>query len=108
MVPTPPDSGDKLASRWIGSAKVVAREGVSSYRIEVKPGYFMASPRGFLKAYTPDKFSDSPIQLFYHRRTPADPEGAPDGFILEEVLEHEEIGGECFSTSSGRVGRTPP
>ena len=44
------DSGDKLASRWIGPAKVVPREGVNSYWIEVKPGYFMASPRGFLKA----------------------------------------------------------
>ena len=37
----PPDSGDKLASRWIGPAKVVAREGENSYKIEVKPGYFL-------------------------------------------------------------------
>ena len=56
----------------------------------------MASPRGFLKAYTPDEFSDSPIELFHHRRTPVDPEGAPDEFILEEVLGHEEKDGKMF------------
>ena len=56
----------------------------------------MGAHRGALKAYTPDKFSDNPIQLFYHRRTPADLEGAPDEFILEEVLGHEEIGGKMF------------
>ena len=96
MVYTPPDSGDKLSSRWLGPAKVVAREGEGSYQIEVKPGYFMASPRGFLKAYTPDKFSDSPIELFHHRRTPVDPEGAPDEFILKEVLGHKEKDGKMF------------
>ena len=56
----------------------------------------MASPRGFLKAYTPDEFSDSPIELFHHRRTPMDPEGAPDELILEEVLEHEEKDRKMF------------
>ena len=56
----------------------------------------MGAHRGALKAYTPDVFSESPIQLFYHRRTPGDPEGAPDEFILEKVLGHEEIGGKMF------------
>ena len=56
----------------------------------------MGALRGALKAYTPDKFSDNPIQLFYHRRTQADPEGAPDEFILEKVLGHEEIVGKMF------------
>ena len=87
---------------------MVAREGENSYQIEVKPGFLMGAHRGALKAYTPDKFSDNPIQLFYHRRTPADPEGAPDDFILEEVLGHEEIGGEMFSRSNGKDGKTPP
>ena len=73
----PPDTSDKLASRWIGPAKVVAREGKKSYQIAVKPGFLMGAHRGALKAYTPDKFSDNPIQLFYHRRTPEDPEGLP-------------------------------
>ena len=73
----PSDSGDKLASRWIGPAKVVAREGENSYQIEVKPGFLMEAHRGALKAYTPEKFSDNPIQLFYHRRTLADLRGLP-------------------------------
>ena len=68
----------------------------------------MYAHRSSLKAYTPKNFSNNPIQLFYHRRTPADPEGAPNEFILEEVLGHEEIGGGCFSGLNGKVGRTPP
>ena len=75
---------------------MVAREGENAYQIEVKPGFLMGAHRGALKAHTPEKFSDNSIQLFYHRRTPADPEGAPDEFILEEVLGHEEIGGKMF------------
>ena len=90
MVYTPHDSGDKLSSRWLGPSKVVAREGEGSYQIGVKHGYFRASPRRFLKAYTPDEFSDSPIELFHHRRTPVEPEGAVGEFILENVLGHEE------------------
>ncbi len=57
----PPDSGDKLSSRWLGPAKLVALEGECSYPFEVNPVCFMASPIGFLKAYTPDEISDSPI-----------------------------------------------
>ena len=34
--------------------------------------------------------------MFYHRRTPTDPEGAPDEFILEKILGHEEVGGRVF------------
>ena len=32
----PPESGDKLATKWIGPAMVTAREGENSYEIEVK------------------------------------------------------------------------
>ena len=56
----------------------------------------MGAHRSALKAYTPDKFSDNPIQLFNHRRTPADPKGSPDEFNLEEVLGHEVIGIRMF------------
>ena len=49
----PPDSGDKLSIRWLGPAKVFAREGEGSYQIEVKPGYFMASPGGFFEGIHP-------------------------------------------------------
>ena len=58
----------------------------------------MGAHRGALKEYTPDKFSDNPIQHFHHIMTPADPEGAPNEFILEEVLGHEEIWGRMFFT----------
>jgi len=34
----PPDSGNKLDSRWIGPGRVTAREGEHSYVIEIKPG----------------------------------------------------------------------
>ena len=57
----PPNSDDKLSSRWRGPAKVVAREGENSYQIEVKPGFLMGAHRDALKAYTADTFSDKPI-----------------------------------------------
>ena len=44
----PADSGDKLATRWIGPAMVVAREAENSYVIEVKPGYETKAHRGLL------------------------------------------------------------
>ena len=56
----------------------------------------MGAHGGALKLYTPDEYSESPIKLFYHRRTPTDPEGAPDEFILENILGHEEVGGRVF------------
>ncbi len=70
---------------------MIAREGVDSYQVEVKPGKIMGSPRNFLKAYTQDKFSENPIELFYHKRTPVDLEGAPDEYILEKILGHKEV-----------------
>ena len=39
--------------------------------------------------YTPDKFLGEPIELFFHRRTSEDLEGAPDEWILEWVLGHQ-------------------
>ena len=70
--------------------------GVDSYQIEVKPGKIMGSPRSILKSYSPDEFSENPIGLFYHRRTPVDPEGAPDEYILEANLVHEEKDGKMY------------
>ena len=92
----PPDSGDKLATKWIGPTMVTAREGDSSYEIEVKPGFFMKAHRGALKLYTPEKFSVELIHLFFHRRTSEDLEGALGEYILEKVLGHEVKGGNIF------------
>ena len=79
----PPDSGNKLDTRWIVSGLVIAKEGESSYQIEIKPGHTMGAHGGALKLYTPDKHTESPIKMFYHRRTPLDPEGPPDEFFLK-------------------------
>ena len=92
----PPRHSDKLSSKWLGPAKVVAREGADSYQIEVKPGKVIASPRNFLKAYTQDKFSETPMELFFHRRTPVDLEGAPDEYVLEKILGHKEVDGKMY------------
>ena len=75
---------------------IVAREGESSYQIKVKPGHIMGAHRGALKMCTPENFSEEPIKLFYHRRTSADPEGAPDECILETILVHEERNGKML------------
>ena len=75
---------------------MIAREGADSYQIEVKPGKVMGSPRNFLKGYIKDEFSEHPIELFFHRRTPVDLEGAPDEYILEKILGHKEVDGKVF------------
>ena len=96
MVHKTPESGNKLDTRWIRPGVVVAKEGESSYQIEIKPGHTIGAHGGALKFYTPDKHTESFIKMFYHRRTPTDPEGAPDEFILEKILGHEEVGVEYF------------
>ena len=45
----PPDSGNKLDTRWIGPGVVVAKEVESSYQIEIKPGHTMGAHGGALK-----------------------------------------------------------
>ena len=59
----------------------------------------MGAHGGALKLYTPDKHTERPIKLYYHRRTPEDPEGAPDECILEKILGHVEVGGRVFFSS---------
>ena len=56
----------------------------------------MGAHGGALKLYTPDKHTESPIKLFYHCRTPGDPEGAPDEWILDKILGHVEVAGRLF------------
>ena len=84
----PPDSGDKLESRWIGPGVITAREGEHSYLVEIKPGFEIRAHRGALKLFVPDKFSSEPVKLFFHRRTAADFEGAPDEWVVEKILGH--------------------
>ena len=92
----PPDSGDKLDSRWIGPGLVTAREGEHSYAVEIKPGFVIKAHRSALKPYVPDEFSGAPIQLFFHKRTPENLEGAPDEWIVEKILGHFEKDGKLF------------
>ena len=68
----------------------------------------MGAHRGSLKPYVKDVFTEIPIKLYYHRRTVTDPEGAPDEYILETILGHEERNGRLFLRSNGKSGRTPP
>ena len=58
----PPGSGNKLDTRWIGPGVVVAKEGESSYQIEIKPGHTMGAQGGALKLYTPDKQTKAPLR----------------------------------------------
>ena len=85
----PEMSGGPVDSRWLGPAKIISRKGDQSYEVEVKPGYVMDTPRSFLKPCIPDTYNDSPVDLFFHQRTVADPEARPDEFVVEEILNHK-------------------
>ena len=41
----PPDAGNKLETRWIGPAQIIAREGEYSYQVKVKPGHSVKAPQ---------------------------------------------------------------
>eukprot|EP00667_Euglena_gracilis_P030272 EG_transcript_41574 len=84
----PPNAGDKLDSKWLGPGVVVAREGESSYVVEIKPGHRLKAPRRSLKVYVDDIFGGEPLPLYYHKRTVRDPDAEPDEWITEEILSH--------------------
>ena len=50
---------DKLATKWIGPAIVVAGGAERSYVIEVKQGYEMKTHRSLLIMYTPDGLAET-------------------------------------------------
>ena len=77
-----------MDSRWLGPAKIVAREGEDSYVIEIKPEHLMKSHRTFLKPHFEDVYSGQPVPLFYHRRTVLEDQIEPDEFIVEKIIGH--------------------
>ena len=87
----PPDAGNKLDSRWIGPAPIVAREGEHSYVVEPKPGHRVKAPSTALKLYIPDSFAGEPIPLYFHKRTVPDPDAEPDEWIVEDILTHRRL-----------------
>ena len=61
----PENTGGPVDSRWLGPAKIVAREGQDSYVIEIKPEHLMKSHRTFLKPHFEDVYSGQPVPLFF-------------------------------------------
>ena len=90
----PEDSGDKLDTRWLGHAIVKEREGDQSYRVEVKPGFVIGAPRRFLKPWAEDFLEENPLPLFFHQRTPLDPDATPDEWEVERIDGHRFRGGK--------------
>ncbi len=84
----PENSGDKLDSRWVGPARVVARRSKRGYTIEVKPGHTIESPIAFLKPYNADQYSGEATGLHYHRRTPTAPQGEMHPQLIEKISGH--------------------
>ena len=85
----PPNSGNKLDSRWLGPAAVVRRDNDRSYEIELKPQYFIKAPRNLLKAYVEDRVVGRPTELFVHRRTEPGDDLLPDEWNVEKILDHK-------------------
>lgn len=86
----PPESGNKLDSRWIGPTLIVAREGERSYVVETKPGHRVGALQRALKLHVPDTHGGEPIPLYYHQRTVVDPDAEPDEWRVDKILSHRE------------------
>ena len=84
----PENSGNKLDSRWLGPALVVAREGIFSYLVELKPNFRVKAHVTALKPYREDVVLGLPTPMFYHRRTIPDPEAAPDEWLVDRIIGH--------------------
>ena len=92
----PPDSGDKLSSRWIGPAKVDARKEKNSYQIAVKPGFLMGAHRGALKAYTPDSFRITQFNFFIIKGLRRTLRGPPTSSFWKKFLGMKRLGEDVF------------
>ena len=65
----PENSADKLHSAWLGPCRIIARKGLRSYSIEVKPGYIISAGLSQLKPYYDDHYSGVVREMHYLRRT---------------------------------------
>ena len=88
----PTHATDKLLSWWLGPCPVVERLGGSSYRIEVRPGFFMNTHRSQLKPCFYDKDVLVPA-LHQFRLTPEDE---------RELVEGQAEEGSTAASSSSR------
>jgi hypothetical protein len=102
----PENTGGKMDTRWIGPAKMVAREGEESYEIELLDGVFKKTPRRFLKPYVEDKWNGSPKPLFYHRRTVPEPRVRPGDQEVDKILGHRTLNNGCEEFLTQWVGET--
>ena len=80
--------GGNLETWWVGPCKVIARKGVSSYEVLVKPGVFQEVHMDQLKPYVEDQISGKPMALFEFGGGYR-PEGIPTGEgWIENVAGH--------------------
>jgi hypothetical protein len=85
----PPNSGNKLDTRWVGPGLVVRREGEHSYVVQIKPTTEISVHRSFLKKYIEDEMVGHKIPLFFHQRTQPDLEAEPDEWVVDKILRHK-------------------
>jgi hypothetical protein len=81
---------DKLEPRWKGPAVVLAREGQSSYVVEVKPGVRQKAHRSQLKEHVEDTYHGDPVPLHYFSGKAPALEAATDEWRTKEVKGHRE------------------
>ncbi len=87
----PPNTGDKLDSRWLGPAEVVERKSKRGYAIRVKPGFVMDAPLAFLKKYVPDVYSGQGVLMHFHKRTTQETPLAPVEYVVDRIVGHKQL-----------------
>ena len=73
---------------------IVEQNGDSSYHIKLHEKKIMAVPTKFLKPYVEDTTTETPIPLFFHKRTTVSEEGEVDEFLVEKIVAHKVEGGK--------------
>jgi hypothetical protein len=89
----PEDSGNKLDSRWIGPARVIAREAEDSYVIRMHNGEERPVHATQLKNFKEDTQTGACIPLHFHRRTEVEPDVGPEEWEVEKIEGHRYKGG---------------
>ena len=95
----PSMTADKALPRWVGPCPIMARSGMRSYQIEVKPGIWQLAHRSQLKPFVSNDPQGESFPLHYFRLTPEEQAPGEGEWNVEKIIKHKETAkGPMFLT----------